>query len=178
MGRVNRHVEAQFAERVLLQQFAAQPIAVTILTSPKRQDLRVRDFDPLLLTGLDGEDAGLEDVSAGPFQQARVAALAENLLVNLPCPLLLDDVGGDLLAADPHGEARDRGVLGQGEVEDALGAGFRVIDERFLDHGPGDLVADVDLDPMVPDGQRHVATVDLGQERAERLVRRGSLEAG
>ena len=92
--------------------------------------------------------------------------------------MLLDDVGGDLLAAYPHGESRDRGVLGQGEVEDALGADFRVIDERFLDHRPGDLVADVDLDPMVADGKRHVATVNLGQERAEGLVRRGSLEAG
>ena len=96
--------------------------------------------------------------------------LAEDRLVDLAGPLLLDHVGLDQLVADPHAEAGDRGVLRQREVEHALQPAVGVVDERFLDDGAGDLVADVDRHLVVADRQRHVAAVDLGHQRADRLV--------
>ena len=118
--RVDRHVDRQLAQRVLLQQLALQGVAVAVAVALERQHLRVGDLDPLLGVRRDREDAGLEDVAAGPFEQARVALLAQDRLVDLAGPLLLDDVGLDQLVADPHAEAGDRRVLRQREVEHAF----------------------------------------------------------
>ncbi len=52
-----------------------------------------------------------------------------------------------------------------------------MINEGFLDHGSGDLVADIDGDLVVADRKRHVASVDLGHQRAERLVAGSTLES-
>ena len=127
----------------------------------------------------DREHAGLEDVAARPFQQAGIALLAQDRLVDLAGPLLLDDVGLDQLVADPHAEAADRGVLRQREMEHAFQPAVGVVDERFLDRRAGDLVADVDGDLVIADRQRHVAAVgQLGDQRAERFVARRPFKAG
>ena len=73
-----------------------------------------------------GIDAGLEDVAARPFEQARIALLAQDRLVDLAGPLLLDDVGLDQLVADPHAEAGDR------RVRAAAGSGRRLRARRSV----------------------------------------------
>ena len=105
---------------MLLEHLALQGVAVAIAVALERQHLRVGDLDALLGVRGDRKDAGLEDVAARPFQQARVALLAQDRLVDFAGPLLLDDVGLDQLVADPHAEAGDRGVLRQREIEDAF----------------------------------------------------------
>ena len=54
---------------------------------------------------------------------------------------------------------------------------MRAVDERLLDDGAGDLVADINRDVVIADRQRHVAAIDQRHQRAERLVRRRPLEA-
>ena len=174
--RTDLHVDGQLPQRRLLEHLALQGVAVAVTIPAPRQDLGVGDLDPLLGVGLDREHPGLEDVAARPFQQPRVATLAEDRFVDLPGTLLLDDVGLDQFVADPHPEPGDRGVLGQGEIEHALQPALGVVDERLLDHGPGDLVANIDGDLVIADRQRHVAALDLGDQRADRLVGGLSLE--
>ena len=47
-----------------------------------------------------------------------------------------------------------------------------MVDERFLDHRAGDLVADIDRDLVITDRERHVAAIDLGDQRTDRFVGR------
>ncbi len=170
--RIDLHVDLKLPQGMLLEQVALQGVLIAVAVAAQRQHLRVGDRDPLFGIGGDGEDAGLEDVAARPFQQARIAPLAEDRLVDLPRPLLLHHVGLDQFVADPHAEAGDRGVLRQGEEERALQLRVGVVDERFFDRGPGDLVADIDRDLVIADRQRHVAAVDLRQQRADRVAGR------
>ena len=93
--RIHLHRERQFAQRLGAQQLAPQAVAVAIAIRPQRQHLRVNDLDPLLRMGLDRKHAGFEQIAAGPFQQAGIALLAQNRLVNFAGPLFLDDVGLD-----------------------------------------------------------------------------------
>ena len=51
-----------------------------------------------------------------------------------------------------------------------------MVDERFLDRRAGDLVADIDRDLVIADRERHVAAIDRGDQRAERLVDRRTAE--
>ena len=168
-GRAELHVDLKLAQRMLPQHFALQGVLIAIRAAAQRQHLGVGDRDAFLRLGRNGEHAGLEQVAAGPFQQARVAALAEDGLVNLAGALFLDHVGLDEPVADPHAEAGNRGVLRQREVKDALQRGTGMVDERFLDGGAGDLVADVDRHLVVADRKRHVAAVYLGHQRAQRF---------
>ena len=174
---VHLHVDAQLAQRVLLEQLALQGVAVAIPAPLERQHLRIGDLDALLRVGGDREDARLEDVAARPFEQPGVAPLAQDRLIDLTGPLLLDDVGLDQVVADPHAEAGDRRVLRQREIEDAFELGVGVVDERFLDDGAGDLIANIDGYLVIADGKRHITAIDECDERSERLVRRRSLEA-
>ena len=105
----------------------------------------------------DREYTSLEQIPAGPFQQARVALLAEYRLVDLAGTLFLDHVGFDQFVADPHAEAGDRSVLRQREVEDPFQTRIRVVDERLFNRRAGNLVADFDSDFVIADGQRLVA---------------------
>ena len=91
--------------------------------------------------------------------------------VDFPRSLLLDDVGLDEVVADPHAEAGDRGVGRQREMEDPFERLLGVVDERFLDDGAGDLVANIDGDLVVADGERHIAAIDKGDEGAEGFIR-------
>src|SRR5438132_11752268 len=91
-SRAQPDVDRQLAQRMLLQKLTLQSVAVTIATASLRQHLRVADLDSLARQWRNGEHARLEDVAARPFQQPRIAALAQDGLVDLPRPLLLDDI--------------------------------------------------------------------------------------
>ena len=175
-GGVNLHVDLQIAQRVLLQEFALERIAVAVLVPLQRQHLRVRNHDALLGARRDRVDAGFEDVATGPFEQTRVALLAQDRLVNFAGPLLLDDVRFDEFVADPHTETRDRRVRREREMEHPFEHTVRAVDERFLDDGPRDLIADVDRDVVIAHRQWHVPAVDRRDQRPERLGRRGTFE--
>ena len=118
--RGHSNIDREFAQRVLPQHLALQRIAVTVTAVFQRQHLGIGNLHPFFRMGEDGEHPGLEDVAAGPFQQAGIAPLAQNRLVDFACPLLFDHIGLNQFAVDPHPEARDRGILRQGEVEHSL----------------------------------------------------------
>jgi hypothetical protein len=128
--------------------------------------------------GENGIDPRLENVAARPFQETRIALLAENRLVDLAGPLLFDDVGFHELVSDPHPKAADRGISRQREVEDAFEPLAGVVDERLLDRRAGDLVADFDRNLVIADGERDFAAVDIGHQRAERFADGVPLVAG
>jgi len=125
----------------------------------------------------DREHPRLEHVAARPLEQARVLPVAQDVLVDGARALLLDDVGLDQFVADPHAETADRGVAGQREEELSLESAVGRVDERLLDRGAGDLVVDLDGHLVVADVQRHVAAVDLGDQRTHPLVGRGGAVA-
>src|SRR5262245_3702278 len=129
---------------MLPEHLALEAVAVGVLVAAERQHLGVRDLDALFRAGKDRPDAGGEDVAARPLEQAGVAILAADRLVNLASPLLLDYIGLDQLVADPHTEAGNRRILRQRKVEDAFELVNRIVDKRFLDHRASDLVADLD----------------------------------
>ena len=176
-GGVDLHVDLQIAERVLFQQLALEGVAVAVAVALQRQHLRVGDFDALLRTGRDRVDARFEDVAAGPFEQAGVALLAQDRLVDFAGALLLHDIRFDEVIADPHAETGDGRVLRQREMEHAFEHAVGAVDERFFDHGARDLIADVHGDVVITDRQWHVATVHGGDERAERFGGRCAFEA-
>ena len=176
-GRVQADVDGQLAQRVEAQHLALQRVAVTVAAVAVGQDLRVGDLDAFFGVAEDREHPRFEEVAAGPFQQAGVAFLAQDGLVDLTRALLLDHVGLDQFAVDPHAEAGDRRVLRQREVEHALEARAGVVDEGLLDGGARDLVTDVDGDLVETDGQRRVAAIDLGDQLPHRLANHGTLEA-
>ena len=62
-------------------------------------------------------------------------------------------------------------------MKDAFQTLIGTIDKRLFNRRAGDLVADFDLNFVVADRQRHVATVDLRDQRTDRLVGRSALEA-
>ena len=106
--------------------------------------------------GLNRKHAGFEEIAAGPFQQAGVALFAQNGFVNFPGTLFFDHVGFDQIVADPHAETADRRILRQREIENPFPARRSVIDERFLDRGAGNLIANLDVDLVVADRKRLV----------------------
>ena len=175
--RVDGQDDPQLAKRMLLEHFALQAVTVSITVTPKRQHLGVGDFDSLLGMGEDGKHSSFEEVPAGPFQQARVPFLSKDDLVDLPCPLFFDNVGFHQFVADPHAEAGNRGVLRQGEVKHALQYAVGMVDERFFDHRSGNLIAYVYGHLVIADRQRLVAAVDVGDQGADRFVRRRPVEA-
>ena len=169
--RVDRHSQIQFAQRLGSQQIASQPVAVSVAVASQRKDLRVDDLHPLLGVRLDREDACLEQVPRSPFEQPRIASLAQDGLVNFTGTLLLDDVRIDEIVADPHAEPADRRILRQREMEGPFQPRPRVIDERFLDGRPRDLIANLDRDLVIAHRQRFVATIgQLHDQRTKRLV--------
>jgi len=111
-GGADAHVDPELTQRAAPQQLAAQRVAVPERRPLERQHLRVADADAFLGVREDREDARLEQVAAAPLQQARVLAAAQDVLVDRACALLLDDVGLDQLAADPHAEPADGCVVG------------------------------------------------------------------
>src|SRR5437764_1307755 len=56
------HVDRQFAQRMLLEEFALQGVTVAVAAPPEREDLGVGDLDALLGVREDRENACLEDV--------------------------------------------------------------------------------------------------------------------
>ena len=65
----------------------------------------------------------------------------------------------------------------QWEIENAFEPAVRIVDERLFDFGPRDLVADIDRHLVITDRQRNVASFDLGNQRADRLVDHLALKA-
>ena len=62
------------------------------------------------------------------------------------------------------------------KIKDPFEHRVRVIHERFFDHRPGDLVADIDRHRVVADCQRDRPSVDLGDQRADRFAWHGPFE--
>ena len=124
------------------------------------EDLRVSDLDAFLAAGWDRVDASFEETAAGPLQQAWVTLFVEDDFVDLPGALFFYDVCFHQLVADPHAEARDRGIWWKREIESALEHVSGVVDERLLDYCACDLVSDIDAHMMVADRQRRVTAVD------------------
>ena len=123
-----------------------------------------------------GEDPRLEDIAARPFQQTGVAPFAQDGLVDLPRTLFLHHVGFHQLTVNPHAKARDRSILRQGKVEDALQCALRVVDKGLLDDGAGNLIADVDGDLVVAQRQRQIAAFNRGDQGPHGFGRHGPLE--
>ena len=167
--RVHRHINRKLAHGELPEQIALQAVAVAIPIPAQRQHLCVDDFDAFLGERFDRKHAGFEDVSGSPLQQSRIAPFAQDSLVDLPSPLLLDDIGLDEFIADPHTEPGDRRIARQRKMEDAFEPPLRAIDERFFDGGACDLIANLDADFVIADGQRFIAAIDIGDERPNLL---------
>ncbi len=159
---IHLHRYGQLTQRLGAQHVAAQAVAVAILISPQRQNLRVDDFDSLLRQRLDREHAGFEQIAGSPFQQAGIFPLALNRFVNFTSTLLFDDVGFDQIVADPHPEAANRSIRGQWKIELALQPAASVIDERFFNRRAGNLIANFDVDFVIADRERLVGAVGQG----------------
>ena len=173
---MDAHVHRQLTQWVQFQHLTLQPVAVAILVAEHGQHLGVRDLDAFLGEWLDGKHSGFEQIAAGPFQQPRIASLAEDRLVDLAGSLFLHHVGFDQFVADPHAEAGNRCILWQGEIEDTFKAALGPIHKRFLDHSASNLIADIDRHLVVPDGQRHISPVNIGHQRTDRVVSRCAVE--
>ena len=125
----------------------------------------------------DRKDSCFEQIAARPFQQPRITFCAEDLFVDFACALLFDHVGFDQFTRDPHSKSGDRRILRQGEIENALQPSIGPVHKRLFDHRARDLVADADRYLVVAHGQWHVAAVDVGHERTDRIVGRGVFES-
>ena len=113
----------------------------------------------------DGEDAHLEHVLAGVFEQRRVAQLAHDIFVNSARPVRRHQLGFDRLAIDLHRELPDLGAFGHGEQEcafDALGVG---IVKLLFNGGGGNLVVDADVGLVLRDLQRTKLVNSRGRNR-------------
>ena len=103
---------------------------------------------------LDGEDAHLEDVAPGVFQQRRVFELAHDVLVNPPRLLGGQQLGFDLLAVDLHRELVDVRAFGDGEDERAFQPRRVRVVELLVHRGHRYLVGDAGIDLDVVHVQR------------------------
>src|SRR5262249_55142324 len=110
--------------------------AVDGFTGHDRQQFLVGQKDAVVAPGRDWENAATEGVAAGVFEQRRINAAADDLLVRLQGLLLGDDVrllqlapvgGVDLLDEFGRRQAREvggqrRGVAARGEARRRRGA--------------------------------------------------------
>ena len=176
-GGRDRHVDIELPQRMLFEQVALQRVAVAISLAAQRQHLRVSDLHPLFGMRFDRKDTSLEEIAASPFQQTGIASLAQNRLIDFASTLLLKDVRFDQFVTDPHPEPADRSIRRQWKEERSFRASRTMINERFFDHRPRDLVSDIDRHSVISDRQRNVASVDVRDQRTERLLRHRTLEA-
>ena len=105
------HVDAHFPE----PRHAVEQDAIRLVVSGEL--LGVREHDLLVGVGLDREDARGELVARILFEQRGILFPVQEVLVDLLRAAALDDLALLQLASDAHREARDRGLLGQRDLE-------------------------------------------------------------
>lgn len=138
-----------------------------------RQLLGVGEDDPLLPARLEGEHAHLEGRPVEPLEERRVAAGVADRLVDVAGPAPLGDPAFHQGPVHVHGEAGDRGVGREGEVEGPLEPVGRLVEVGLVDRRPGEAVLDVDVDRVAAEREAHVLSrrVD-GDEGAAGVVAR------
>ena len=168
--------DADVRQRVAGEALRVQGIKVFDQAVLGLEDLGVGDLDPLLAVGRDGIDPGPEEVAAHVFEQARIAHAADDVLVDAPGLAAVEDLALDPFVPDEHGEIGDRGPLRHGEDVGPLDIAPEVVDEDLVDRRFGDLVDDLDLDPVVLDaeGRDLLARTVVGDDEAVGPQRRRS----
>ena len=101
--------------------------------------------------GRDREDAGAIEPAAHVFEQRRVALGADDLLVDPPGLVLVQQPAGQLAAVDQEDEVLDRPVFGQREEELRLDLERAGVVKRLRDLDLGHLVADPGVDADLAD---------------------------
>ena len=109
---VGRQRELQVVELAVGQREAVEQLVLD-----DRQQFLVGEDDAVVALGADREDAAAEGVAAGVFEQGRVDAAADDVLVGFEGLVLADDAG--FLAAAPVGavDVGDEFVRAQAERE-------------------------------------------------------------
>ena len=110
------------------------------------EELLVAQLNACVPIGGYREDAGLEEVSAEVLEQGRVAATADDAVVDLAGLLLLQYLSLEALAVDVHGEVIDGRRLGEREEEGALDLASVLVVESDVGVDRGDLLGDLDIE--------------------------------
>jgi hypothetical protein len=147
--------------------------AIGRLAVEGRQLLGVAEEDALFLPRLQGEDAHLEGGAVEPFQQGGVLLLVDDALIDLPAVIALDHAAFVEPAIDVHGQARQRGVGRQREVEGAFEPAVRVVEVGLIDGGAGEAVLDVNVHVIFPQGQAGLLAVRVADDEAAARVGAG-----
>ena len=170
-------VDAQLAQRMLLEQLALQGVAVAVSAALERQHLRVGDADAFLGVGEDRIDAGLEDVAAGPFEQARDRAFPAGSSRKSRGLRCFSTTSASTILSPIH--------MAKPEIEAPAGSGKWKTPSStpsvWLTNVSSIMVRAIwsrmSTDNLVfADRQRHVPAIDAGDQRADRLVAGGPLE--
>src|SRR5438874_2193123 len=102
----------------------------------------------MVAVGGHGVDAQFQQVAAYVLEQTGVLKAADDVGVDLPGFIGLDEFALDLLAVDPHGKAVDVGALGYGEDVGCLKGAVRVIAEDLSHFCGRYLLDEAHLDVM------------------------------
>jgi hypothetical protein len=129
------------------------------------EELGVGEGNALFGVGLNGEDADLEEIASGIFEEGGIFEFADDIFVNVAGLVSGEHFGFDLFAVNLHGEFVDAGTLGNGEQEGAFElAGIGIIELLFYGCD-GNLVFDLDVGLDVIDLQGGPG-VDVGRPGA------------
>ena len=109
------------------------------------EQLRVGERDAFPAVRLDGEDADLEQIAPGVFEQRGILEPAHDVLVDAARLVRGQQLGLDLFAADFHGELVDVRALGRGKQERAFQLARVRIVKLLLHLRHGDLVFDLNV---------------------------------
>ena len=149
LRRGDFHIHADFFDRFGGEFFRVERINVAHQAGVGIQNLGVGQRDVLAAVRFDGENAHLEDIAAGIFEQRRVTHFAHDVLVNLPRLVRRQQLGFDLPSPDVHREFVNLRALGDGEKIRALET-LRVRVVKLLIHRRrGDLAVNLHIHVVV-----------------------------
>src|SRR5439155_384451 len=152
--RLDLDLEAYVWNRLGGKLLRVQRIAVTDQARIRLEQLAVGERHTLLRARFDREDADLENVLAGVFEQRRVARLAHNILVNAPRLVRAHQFGLDRPPVDLHGELLDLRPFRHGEQEGPFDSLVIRIEKVLLDRRGRQLVVNSDAGLVPGDFQR------------------------
>ena len=171
--RCEFHVHADVLDRFGGEFFRVERINVADQAGVGGQHLGVGQRDALVAVRFDGENAHLEHIAAGVFEQRRVAHFAHDVLVNLPRLVRGQQLGLDLPPADVHGEFVNLRALGDGEKIGAFEPLRVRIVELLVHRRGGDLAVNLHVHVVI----RHLQRRENVRPRRGR-PRRGRSRAG